>query len=237
MDQASTFKLVLGSTDHYTICYKYYLAQLRERVKADGLELVLDDQSIKPIQIFVAWAARCQEALNKLTDDKLSISKGLMLRGNVGSGKSVLFRTLRDIKLGNNYEMSQLFRGVIFDKCEKIAKLYQSGGDKAIEEFTKGVIKTTDNRFGKSYRNYCFDDLGNEEMKNHYGNQREVMKDVIDERYDQYVDDGLITSFTTNLTMDEIEKRYDRRTRSRLEHMCNIVGIGTSENYIDRRIR
>jgi hypothetical protein len=238
MDTASELNKIefpAGTDEHYRIAYKYFMHLLKERVRKDGMQFVFDEQCRQPIAIFIAWAAKLEEHLQRLTDGKATCKKGILLRGNVGSGKTVLFRTLRDIKMGTDYEMSGLFRGIILDKCEKIAKIYQAGGDKAIEEFTKGVIRSTDNRSGKSFRNYCFDDLGDEEVKNHYGNSREVMKDIINDRYEQFVDDGLISCFTTNLTMDEIEKRYDRRTRSRLEQMCNIIGMGTTENYIDRR--
>lgn len=217
----------------FRIAHKFFMEKLAERAIKDGSrEFVLDTQNEVPICIFVAWAIRHQKALDHYSGGVAKASKGILLRGNVGSGKSILFRTLRDIKKGNESEVQALFRGVLFDKCEKIAKLYQSGGDKALDYYVKGVIRTPD---GKSFRSYCFDDLGNEETKNHYGNAREVFKDIIDDRYDQYVDDGLITSFTTNLTMDEIEKRYDRRTRSRIEQMCNIISIGGTDQYQDRR--
>ncbi|MFA6260380.1 MAG: hypothetical protein WC760_02860 [Bacteroidia bacterium] len=158
--------------------------------------------------------------------------KGIMLRGNVGSGKSILFRTHRTLLQHDEYRV--LFRKFTFTTCEAVAKQYQAKGDHYIEKYTTRAV-TFD--YGRPVLSHvCFDDLGNEEPKNHYGNYREVMKDIITERYDHFVDHGLITCATTNLTMDEIEKRYDPRVRSRLEQMCNVIGIGSNkDSYIDRR--
>ena len=158
--------------------------------------------------------------------------KGILIRGNVGSGKSILFRTLRSCLIKEEY--SRFFRKITFTTCESVSKQFMLGGDKFIDKYGKGAVKFEYNKPVLS--NVCFDDLGNEETKNHYGNYREVMKDIITERYDHYLDHNLITCFTTNLNMEEIEKRYDTRVKSRLEQMCNIIGIGSNkDSYIDRR--
>lgn len=219
----------LQSVDHYNIGYKYFVSQLRKRVfKDSGKDLIIDEQIETPLKMFVAWALNHRPATEKLGMDP---RKGIMLRGNVGSGKTILFRTLNNIKKDDD-ERRHMFRGLLFSGCEEIAKIYQAKGDAGLEDYRKGVVSLSS---GKGFRNYCFDDLGNEEPKNHYGNFREVMKDIVDDRYKQFVDHGLITCFTTNLTMPEIEKRYDKRTASRLNAMCNIIGIGTKEDYLDRR--
>jgi Cdc6-like AAA superfamily ATPase len=226
-----TISITLGSSEHYKIAYKVFKTALAQRVQKDtGRTLVMDEQIEAPMHAFVAWLINHTTGMAHYG---MNPKKGILLQGNVGSGKSVLFRTLRDLKQ-NNDEAATMFKGMKFTQCETVAKIYQKTGDAGLEEYVKGVIRHSENTL---LRNYCFDDLGNEEPKNYYGNYREVMKDIITARYDDFLDHGLITCFTTNLTMDEIEKRYDKRTRSRLSEMCNIIGIGTRvETYKDRRI-
>lgn len=220
----------LGSDEHFQLAWRVFTRAMAARVKADtGRKLVIDEQIQTPLTAFIAWAIGHQGIMHRFG---MNAKKGILIYGNVGSGKSVLFRTLRDLRKSDN-EGANLFRGMIMENCEKIAKLYQTGGDKHIEHYTQGVIKHAGQTM---LRNYCFDDLGNEEPKNYYGNYREVMKDVINERYDDFLDHGLISCFTTNLSMEQIKKRYDDRTASRLHELCNIIGIGTNaDTYKDRR--
>lgn len=221
----------LGSDEHMRLAWKVFTRNMAARVQADtGRKLIIDEQIQLPLTIFIAWAIGHVPTMQRYG---VNPKKGLLIYGNVGSGKSILFRTLRDIKHKDEEAAKLFYRGMIFENCEKIAKLYQTGGDKHIEVYTQGVIRHAGDTM---LRNFCFDDLGNEEPKNHYGNYREVMKDVINERYDDFLEHGLISCFTTNLSMEQIKKRYDERTASRLFEMCNIIGIGTNaDTYRDRR--
>ena len=121
-------------------------------------------------------------------------------------------------------------------RCEDVAKQYQKGGEPFIERYTTKSIHFYRGNANPVLYHRCFDDLGDEEAKNNYGNYREVMKDVIETRYEHFIDYGLLTHFTTNLDMDDIEKRYGSRARSRIMQMCNIIDIGTSVTAKDRRI-
>lgn len=218
--------------ERFSIAHRVFLQELTKQVaKESGKPLIIDDQISRPLDMFVMWVTGNIDGMRMIDVDP---RKGVLLRGNVGSGKSILFRTLRSLLKHDEYR--PLFRPLRFTTCEAVAKQFMAEGDKYIEQWgNRAVIY----EYGKPVlKNVCFDDLGTEEPKNHYGNFREVMKDIITERYDHFVDHGLITCFTTNLTMDEIEKRYDRRVRSRLEQMCNVIGIGSNKDtYIDRRLK
>lgn len=217
--------------DRYRTAWRIFHEAFKVQVlKESGKAAVIDTQIQLPLEMFIAWSTG---NANRMVELGMDIRKGLLLRGNVGSGKSILFRTLRTLLAHDEYR--QFFRKMTFTTCESVAKQYKLGGDAFIEKYGNKAVKF---EYGKPVlSNVCFDDLGTEEAKNHYGNYQEVMKDVITERYDHFVDYGLITCATTNLTMDEIQQRYDQRVRSRLEQMCNVVSIGSNKDtYKDRRI-
>jgi hypothetical protein len=87
-------------------------------------------------------------------------------------------------------------------------------------------------KYGKSFHNgegtllpksYCFDDLGFEKEAIYYGNECDVMKEIILSRYDLFESIGMITHFTTNLSLEELETRYGESVMSRLEAMMTFV--------------
>ena len=82
---------------------------------------------------------------------------------------------------------------------------------------------------GKLYaaerRHYCFDDLGIENNIKYYGNECNVMAEILLSRYDLFIGRGLITHITTNLSATEIEEAYGNRLRSRLREMVNLIGF------------
>jgi DNA replication protein DnaC len=70
---------------------------------------------------------------------------------------------------------------------------------------------------------YCFDDLGTENNLKYFGNECNVMTEILLSRYDHFVSRQMITHITTNLTSSEIESLYGTRVRSRMKEMFNLV--------------
>jgi hypothetical protein len=81
---------------------------------------------------------------------------------------------------------------------------------------------------------YCFDDLGCESRQKHYGNDCNVMGEILLSRYDLFVTGGLKTFLTTNLTSSEVEGSYGSRVRSRLREMLNLVSF--EKDAKDKRV-
>ena len=208
------------------IFWKYAQKQAKKELKT---EFFIDSENQNTVKGFVAYFTGNIETMQELGIDS---RKGVIIFGNPGSGKSILFRILKEcvhsdkvVQLGDKMILEkQLFRRMSFHTCEHMAKYFMLKGEIELHKFGKD-----------SQKHICFDDLGAEELRNLYGNKKEVMVDLINERYDLFLNQGLLTHFTTNLNPEEIEQRYSKRVRSRLKHMCNILELGTGLEYKDRR--
>lgn len=190
-------------------------------------EFVVDEENKLQVSQFVAYITGNIDVMQELNIDS---RKGVLIMGNPGSGKSMLFRIAKECL--KNEEYKKYFKHFNMYNTEHTGKMYMKDGDQGIEKFTKLHIAGA---AGEMHNVICFDDLGSEEIKNNFGNKKEVMVDIILERYDHLITHGLVTHFTTNLTMGEIEERYSTRIRSRLSQMCNIITLGGSSDYKDRR--
>jgi DNA replication protein DnaC len=76
--------------------------------------------------------------------------------------------------------------------------------------------------YGQEETGYCFDDLGTEVDKKYYGNESNVMAEILLDRYDKQSVKGK-THVTSNLNSTMLEERYGYRVRSRIREMLNIV--------------
>lgn len=140
-----------------------------------------------------------------------TLDKGLLIVGNVGSGKTVVLRIFQKLYPGR----------FSFATCLQVADEYEMNG-------REGLLK---------YYNkpYLFDDLGTEGVKKNYGNESNVLANLISVRYDKFKSKGTNTFFTTNLKKGQIAEFYGERVLSRLKEMTNIIQLGTAENAKDRR--
>lgn len=159
-------------------------------------------------KLLIYFFADAERAVN----ERLDLKKGIMLSGPVGCGKTSIMSLVRYFQNEN--------LGHTMKPCREIV----------LEFFSKGFETIT--RYGKSFHSiegalfpkaYCFDDLGFEKGVIYYGNECDVMKEIILSRYDLFESIGMITHFTTNLSLEELETRYGESVMSRLEVMVNFV--------------
>lgn len=149
----------------------------------------------------------------------ISLQKGILLSGPVGCGKTTLMNLMRFVALSENK--------FILKSCRDISFEFIQDGYEIIHRYSKGKL------YESSFRNYCFDDLGTENNLKYFGNECNVMSEIILSRYDLFISRKLQTHITTNLSASEIEKQYGNRVRSRLREMVNLVAF--SREVEDKR--
>lgn len=150
----------------------------------------------------------------ELMDDGYSHKKGLMIIGPIGCGKTTLLKVLQ----------KNSFNPYRFVACRKVANDYAEFGHSAINSYASVQISSKHEWFGHETVGYCFDDLGTEGEKKNFGNQLNVMAEIILNRYDN-ISKKNQTHFTTNLSSEDIVKFYGQRATSRMREMLNFIEI------------
>jgi hypothetical protein len=155
--------------------------------------------------------------------NNLDLKKGIILSGPVGCGKTSLMVLIRCF-----LHDSERF---LVKPCREVAFEFHSKGFEIINQYSKrSFYKDNEKWIPKTY---CFDDLGQESKVLYYGNECEVLKEIILSRYDLYESVGMLTHFTTNLTPEELETRYGENVMSRLIGMTNFISFDA--NTPDKR--
>lgn len=141
-----------------------------------------------------------------------SLKKGLLLYGPVGCGKTTLLNILkRNTKAPFNVV-----------SCRKIADDFAQFGHTAIANYSKAREANKRDNLGHEVTGFCFDDLGTETNKKNFGNEVNVMAEVLLNLYDQKDNIGRI-HLTTNISDADIINNYGDRVYSRLKEMVNII--------------
>jgi DNA replication protein DnaC len=146
---------------------------------------------------------------------KWSLKKGILLFGQVGTGKTTIMRFFKDTPTAYIKLIS----------CRAIADEYSLHGLEEIEQYCYNAPFGLYNRAfqGNAY-SYCFDDLGTETIASHYGETRNVMADIILNRYDNSLPFNT-TFITTNLSADQIKDLYGLRVFDRMKEMFNLITL------------
>ena len=155
----------------------------------------------------------------------ISLQKGILLSGPIGCGKTTLMHLM---KYFNNQNQS-LF---IVKSCRDISFEFIKDGYDAVHRYTRQSYYR--NGSIEIPKHYCFDDLGTENNLKYYGNECNIMAEILLSRYDLFVSRKLITHLTTNLSATEIESSYGNRLRSRMREQFNLIAF---ENGVsDKRV-
>jgi hypothetical protein len=149
----------------------------------------------------------------------ISLRKGILLTGPVGSGKTSLMTLLRFFRCSA--------ARFAIASCRDVSFAFHRDGYEVIRRYSQ-----VSGASGKP-STHLFDDLGSESTLKYYGNTCNVMGEILLSRYDQFVAGKLLTHATTNLTSSELEQYYGSRVRSRMREMFNLLSFG--ENAKDKR--
>jgi energy-coupling factor transporter ATP-binding protein EcfA2 len=149
----------------------------------------------------------------------IDLDKGILLAGPVGCGKTTLMNVMK--------HLTKAERKFTVKPCRDISIEFINDGYGVIHKYS----------IGKQYQNeqriYCLDDLGVENNLKYYGNECNVIAEVLLSRYDIFISKRIPTHITTNLSASEIETQYGIRVRSRLREMLNLIAY--DKNTKDKR--
>jgi DNA replication protein DnaC len=149
----------------------------------------------------------------------IDLNKGILLSGPVGCGKTTLMNLMKHLTTADHKFFVKPCRDISFE--------FIHDGYQIIHKYSKGTL------YESEPKTICFDDLGTENNLRYYGNECNVMAEILLSRYDIFTTKKIQTHITTNLSASEIETHYGNRVRSRLRELCNLVAYDRSS--IDKR--
>ncbi|MCC7533829.1 MAG: ATPase [Bacteroidia bacterium] len=151
------------------------------------------------------------------SQQNIYLHKGILLAGSIGCGKTSLMNLMRYL---NDKQSIYLVK-----PCRDIAFEFIQNGYEVIQKYSRQSF------YKDVPKHFCFDDLGTENNLKYYGNECNVMAEILLSRYDLFVSHQLITHITTNLAASEIEQMYGNRVRSRMRELFNLIAFdNTSED-------
>lgn len=171
-------------------------------------DFTLDDDNKNIIKLLCIYFSK-DDNLMIQNFPQYSTRKGLLIAGNCGTGKTLMMRLFKEIVKNLT---SQAFR---MTSTNAVVREYDESGSQALKMYLKG--------------RWFFDDFGSENMGKHYGKDEEVFKTIIEERYNQFIENGMQTYLTTNLTISQIKNRYGDRVASRINEMFNVIMMGGND--------
>ena len=196
-----------------------WLQQKGRELYGNNFTFLKEDDII--IQKLAVWFLNDEEVA---TVQNIDLSKGILLTGPIGCGKTSLMNLMRYIAVPD--------RKFILRACRDISFEFIQNGYSVIHRYSKPAS------FGKAEEKYqakifCFDDLGVESNLKYYGNECNVMAEILLSRYDLFISNNIVTHLTTNLSATEIEEMYGNRVRSRMRQLFNLTAF--DNNSSDKR--
>ena len=191
-------------------------------LEAKGMELYNPNFKVYPEDYEIIFKLLIYFLKDEASTEKynLSLRKGILLSGPVGCGKTSLMNL---VKLTLPQEQRYIVKSCREVSFEFIQDGYTVIRKYSTHSFNKDIPKT-----------YCFDDLGTENNLKYYGNDGNVMAEILLSRYDLFVYRKMLTHITTNLSSSEIEELYGERVRSRMREMFNLIAF--NESAKDKRV-
>lgn len=149
----------------------------------------------------------------------INLDKGILLSGPIGCGKTSLMSIMK--------YLTPTEHKFFVKPCRDISFEFIQDGYQIIHKYSKGKLYESEPKI------ICFDDLGTENNLKYYGNECNVMAEILLSRYDIFIAKRIPTHITTNLSASEIETHYGKRVRSRMRELFNLIAY--DNNTKDKR--
>lgn len=144
----------------------------------------------------------------------IDLNKGILLAGPVGCGKTSLMNLMKYLAAAEHKFHVK--------SCREISFEFIQDGYEVIHRYSKGKL------YQSEPKTICFDDLGTENNLKYFGNECNVMAEILLSRYDLFTSKKIKSHMTTNLAASEIDNVYGNRVRSRLREMLNLIAFEKS---------
>ena len=154
----------------------------------------------------------------------INLKKGILLSGPIGCGKTSLMFLMRFfLAKDEKYRMIS---------TRDVRMEFLRDGFQVVEKYSSKSFFAGQDAIRPKV--YCFDDLGLEGDLIYYGNETNLMAEILLGRYPLFIHQHMKTHATTNLSADELEKIYGNRVRSRMREMFNLIAF--DHKVADKRI-
>jgi DNA replication protein DnaC len=184
----------------------------------DHFKIYEEDKTI--IYQLIAYSLQDVKMSNRCS---INLEKGILLSGPIGCGKTTLMTLFKLLMSKENKYYVKSCREVSFEFIQEGYEVIHKYSKPRLHQNKVGVI--------------CFDDLGTESNLKYFGNECNVMGEILLSRYDLFCHPEksrrVKTHITTNLSASEIEQYYGNRIRSRLRESFNLIAF--KNNSRDKR--
>lgn len=187
--------------------------EIISNLEVKGKELFSSKFTIEAADHLILHRLICYFCCDTISANKLDIDleKGIFITGPVGCGKTSLMNLMRFLQ--------PVPHRFVVKSCRDLSFEFMKDGYDTVLKYSHRSFE---------YHNpkvYCFDDLGAEHSLKFYGNECNIMAEILLSRYDLFVSRKLITHITTNLSATEIESAYGIRVRSRMRSLFNLLAF------------
>lgn len=208
---------------------EYDMNELMEIIQARGTDFlknkkfVIDDNNRHVIQLLLLYFCQCPE-FEKMQDNygnHFSLKKGILIRSaKSGTGKTLLLKLFANSPNWKDPVKFQSFPMSKIINCRTVVSKFKELGEKIYETHIQKEVMLHPNI-------WVYDELGRENTEaKHFGNQSNVMKEILTERYDLLLDHQVKTHATTNIVnKQDIERLYGGFVGSRMKEMFNVIDL------------
>ena len=186
------------------------LSTLNDKDYGEHFKLQKKDHAI--IYKLLVYAIGDKENMQK---QGLHPDKGILVSGPVGCEKTSLMHLVSCF-----FPVEKRF---IILSARQLTFSFVRQGYQVLHKYSSGSYQFR--RSGYQPKTYCFDYIGIERPMHYFGNECNVMGEILLSRYDHFIHKKMMTHLTTNLSASELEGLYGNRLRSRMREMFNLVSF------------